>query len=92
MNDSEPLHILQIDDEIECPEFSAVGRDSRRTSAVVCRIWLAALLMPVRRRPKPGNIPEHQPRHRDLGHLERNVAAVADDLGTDFDQLLAQGS
>jgi len=46
------------------------------------------------RRPKPGNkhqdVPEHEPRHGDLGHLKRNVAAVADDLRTDFDQLLAQ--
>src|SRR5437870_12206949 len=30
------------------------------------------------------------PRHRDLGHLERDVATVADNLGADLDQLLAQ--
>jgi hypothetical protein len=29
-------------------------------------------------------------RHRDLGQLERDVSAVADDLGADLDQLLAQ--
>jgi hypothetical protein len=33
---------------------------------------------------------EHLPRHRDLGHLERDVPAVADHLGTDLDQLLPQ--
>jgi hypothetical protein len=33
--------------------------------------------------------PEHLPRHCDLGHLEGDVAALADDLGTDLDQLLA---
>src|ERR1700752_4950817 len=30
------------------------------------------------------------PRHRGLGHLDRDVATVADDLGADLDQLLAQ--
>jgi hypothetical protein len=29
-------------------------------------------------------------RYRDLGHLEHGVAAVADHLGADLDQLLAQ--
>jgi hypothetical protein len=33
---------------------------------------------------------KHLPRHRDLGHLERDVAAMADHLGADLDQLLAQ--
>jgi hypothetical protein len=33
---------------------------------------------------------EHLPRYRELGHLEGNVTAVADDLGADLDQLLAQ--
>jgi len=37
------------------------------------------------------NFPEHLPGHRDLGHPKRNVAAVADHLGADFDQLLRQG-
>jgi len=32
-------------------------------------------------------IPEQPPRHRDLGQLERDVAAVADHLGADLDQL-----
>jgi hypothetical protein len=33
---------------------------------------------------------KHLPRHRDLGQLEADVAAVADDLGADLDQLLAR--
>jgi hypothetical protein len=45
-----------------------------------------------RQRPQPGDqrqdFLEHLPRHRDLGHLEGHVAAVADDLGADLDQLL----
>jgi len=35
---------------------------------------------------------EHLLRHRHLGHLERDVAAVVDDLGADLDQLLAQAA
>ena len=31
---------------------------------------------------------EHLPRHRDLGHLERDVAAAAHHLGPDLDQLI----
>ena len=50
--------------------------------------------MPVRGCPQSGDQPqdllEHLPWHRNFGHLERHVAAVADDLGTDLDQLLAQ--
>jgi hypothetical protein len=46
------------------------------------------------RRPQPGDqrqdFREHLPRYRDLGHLEGDVAPVADDLGADLDQLLAQ--
>src|SRR5271165_3863045 len=46
------------------------------------------------RRPQPGDerqkLLEHLPRHCHLGHLEGGVAAVAHDLGTDLDQLLAQ--
>jgi hypothetical protein len=30
------------------------------------------------------------PWHRDLGHLEGNIPAVAHDLGANLDQLLAQ--
>jgi hypothetical protein len=41
------------------------------------------------RRPQPGdhrqNFCKHLPRHRDLGHLERHVAAVADDLRAHLD-------
>ena len=33
---------------------------------------------------------EHLPRHGDLSHLKRDVAAVAYYLGADLDQLLAQ--
>ena len=33
---------------------------------------------------------EHLSRHRDLGHLEHDVAAVAHHLGADLDQLLLQ--
>ncbi len=36
------------------------------------------------------DILEHLPRHRDLDHLEHDVAAVADHLGADLDQLLPQ--
>ena len=96
MNDLEPLHILRMNDETEFPRIpglsgaiqgaplpsSSVAADPQRSS---CR---------GRWRPKPGNkhqdVSEHQPRYRDLGHLERNVAAVADDLRADLDQLFAQ--
>ena len=33
---------------------------------------------------------EQLPRHRHLGQLERDVPAMADDLGSNFDQLLPQ--
>jgi hypothetical protein len=33
---------------------------------------------------------EHLSWHRDLGHLEYDVAAMADDFRADLDQLLAQ--
>ena len=36
------------------------------------------------------NLLEHLPWDGDLGHLEGDVAAVADDLGADLDQLLLQ--
>src|SRR5271165_2029387 len=46
------------------------------------------------RRPQPGdqteNVVEHLSRHRNLGHLKRDVAAVADHLGGDLDQLFPQ--
>ena len=44
-------------------------------------------LMLVRGAPEAG---QYLSRHRDLGHLKRDVAAVADDLRTDLDQLLPQ--
>ncbi len=34
------------------------------------------------------DFPEQFPRHRHLGQLEGDVPAMADDLGTDLDQLL----
>jgi hypothetical protein len=39
---------------------------------------------------EPQDLLEHLPWHRDLGHLDRDVAAIADDLGADIDQLLPQ--
>src|SRR5262249_8377459 len=45
-------------------------------------------------RPQPGNehedFVEHLSWHCDLGHLEHDVAAVADHLGADLDQLFPQ--
>jgi len=54
--------------------------------------------VPVLRRgrswPQSGNQPqdflEQFLRHRDLGHLERDVAGMRDDLGPDLDELLLQ--
>ena len=47
-----------------------------------------------RRRPQSGDQPqdvvEHLSRHRDLGHLEHDVATVADHLSADLDQLIPQ--
>jgi len=44
--------------------------------------------------PQPGDqrqdFVEHLTRHRDLGHLERDVPPMADNLGADFDQLFPQ--
>ena len=44
--------------------------------------------------PQPGDqrqdFVEHLTRHRDLGHLERDVPPMADNLGVDFDQLFPQ--
>ena len=34
-------------------------------------------------------LPEEFPRHRDLRHLEDDVAGVVDDLGADVDELAA---
>src|SRR5438477_12674848 len=57
-------------------------------------VLLIGGLMPGRRCPEPGDqrqdFLEHLLRHRDLSHLKGGVAAVADDLGTDLDQLLPQ--
>ena len=68
---------------------------SKRTSSVVCPSYpLPATSRWRGRRPQPGDqrqdVGEQLPRHRHLRHVEGDVAAVADDLGTDLDQLLAQ--
>ena len=39
-------------------------------------------------RDEPQAIAEQVPWHRDLGHLERHVADMRDDLGTDLDEIL----
>jgi hypothetical protein len=39
----------------------------------------------------PEDVPDQIARHRNLGHLERDVAAMSDDLGADLDQLLPDG-
>jgi len=39
---------------------------------------------------QPQNLLEHLPGNGDLGHLEGNAAAMADDLGADLDQPLLQ--
>jgi hypothetical protein len=70
---------------------------SRRISGVVVR-RIRSLAGPpscwCRRRPQPGNLHqdlrEHLSRHGDLGHMERDVAAMADELGVDLDQFLAR--
>jgi len=36
------------------------------------------------------DFPEQFPRHRNLGQLERDIAAMADHLGSDLDQFLPQ--
>jgi hypothetical protein len=41
-------------------------------------------------RDKPQDIGEQLSRHRDLGHLESDIAPMADDLGADLDEFLAQ--
>jgi hypothetical protein len=39
---------------------------------------------------QPQDFVEQTPRHRNLGHLERDVAPVAYDLRADLDELLSQ--
>ena len=51
-----------------------------------CRKWPR----PEQRDPTE-DLGEQRSRHRHFGQLEHDVAAVADDSGTDLDQLLAQG-
>ncbi len=40
----------------------------------------------------PQEFPKQVPGHCDFRHLERHIATMADDLGSDLDQLLAQRS
>ena len=69
---------------------------SRRTSPVVVRAPRPheARSCRGRRCPQSGDqrqdFGEHLPRYGDLGHLEGDIAAMADDLRTDLDQLLLQ--
>ena len=81
-----------------CPPRSAGTRCFAFIKAHLCRRCLSQRpRSPVHAGaggPQPGdqrqNFLEHLPRHRDLGHLECDVAAVAHDLGADLNQLLAQ--
>ena len=41
---------------------------------------------------QPQNFLEHLPGNGDLGHLECNVAAVADNLGANLNQLFLQAT
>jgi hypothetical protein len=67
---------------------------SRRTSSVVCPSYSLSASSRWRGRPQSGDqrqdVREHLSRYRDLGQPEGDVAAMADDLGADLDQLLAQ--
>ena len=81
-------------DRTEALKRAALPGSRRTSAAVVCCICRQRSSCRRRRCPQPGDqrqdFLEHLPRHRDLGHLEGHIAAVADDLRADFDQLLAQ--
>ena len=81
-------------DRTEALKRAALPGSRRTSAAVVCCICRQRSSCRRRRCPQPGDqrqdFLEHLPRHRDLGHLEGHVAAVADDLGADLDQLLPQ--
>ena len=85
--------ILEISPRLEAhlPSFSAIQTHSS------CRFHLAVDVPGLRRSGSWSQIidqaqdfPEQFPRHRHLGQLERDVAAMADHLGTDLHQLLPQ--
>ena len=85
--------ILEISPRLEAhlPSFSAIQTHSS------CRFHLAVDAPGLRRSGSWSQIidqaqdfPEQFPRHRHLGQLERDVAAMADHLGTDLHQLLPQ--
>jgi hypothetical protein len=78
-NPAEMLWLSAIED---APLPSSLASEPQRSSC-----WRG-------RCPRPGDqrqdFLEHLPRDCDLGYLERDVAAMADDLSTDLDRLLAQ--
>ena len=67
-----------------------------RSTHLSCRVTWMLLDRPLswwqRSRPQPideaEDFLEQLPRHRNLGQLERDVPAMADDFGADLDQLL----
>jgi hypothetical protein len=80
-----------------CSRLSAGTRRSAFIKAHLCSrrlsyLTAAALMLAPLVRPQSGDQPqdvaEHLSRHRDLGHVEHDIAAVADHLGADLDQLL----
>ena len=87
---------------IRWPDFgdrSSFGRPLPIFSAIqthpFCRFHTAIDFLGLRRNGSSSQIfdqaqdfPEQFPRHRHLGQLEGDVAAVAHDLGADLDQLL----
>src|SRR5271169_2133528 len=76
---------------------AGLGTPAQTSPIATCHLPLAAR-SPRRscrceRRAQPSqrqNVGKRLSRYRDLGHLERDVASVPDDLRADLDQLLAQ--
>ncbi len=85
--------ILEISPRLEAhlPRFSAIQTHPS------CRFHLAVDVPGLRRSgswsqiiDQPHDFPKQATRHRNLGQLERDVAVMADHLGTDLHQLLPQ--
>ncbi len=85
--------ILEIGPRLEgqLPIFSVIQ------AHLPCRSHLAVDCLGLRRSGSWSQIinqaqdfPEQVPRHRNLRQLESNIPAVADDLGSDLDQLLVK--